>query len=239
MSGDNVDTGVTAIALRGGYNIGASTKFTQISTCGAANGVTLPANPILNQSTLVRNDGANSASVWPSAAGDQINALGGGNPYALAVGTAVRMFCTANTAGACVWYSEAVSAPQPVTAAPVIAAANNADLTLNISQTGSLVTLPAIAANQVVNLPAVGTAAGVSYKFRAIGTLGHTWTVTPTTSVMAGNFVNNNAAYASVAKAASASFVFTALAVNGDWAEVVSDGVKWFCSGSSSVVGFA
>lgn len=232
-AGDNVDVGVTAAATRG-TAIGPSTKFTQVSVCGAGNGVMLPANPLLNQSTVVRNDGANSCSVWPANVLDQINGLGLGNPYALAAGTAARFFCTANTAAACQWFSEAVSAPQPVALDPQIAIAAVTPVALTVAQTGSAVNVTQQAGVIVINLPAVATSAGVKYKFAvAVAAAGNTQ-ITAATNVIRGTVTNLSTGSTAINAVGNITFAGNVCRA-GDWIELWSDGTNWYARGQSAI----
>ena len=82
-----------------------------------------------------------------------------------------------------------------------------------------------------VTLPAVTTAAGVSYKFIVQDLFATTdWVITATTAVMMGTVME----LSTVQAVASATTLNLELAADtiGDWIAVESDGVNWYVSGA-------
>lgn len=111
----------------------------------------------------------------------------------------------------------------------------DAALTLTPDQSGSTIIMPAVTANRIINLPAVGVSIGVNYKFLLSANATKTITVTPTTSVMNGPLnVGAAGAVSVVVKAAAASYVHTATGLLGDWSSVFCDGTSWYCQGQST-----
>ncbi len=80
-------------------------QFNNVTTVAAGTGVRLPNRVLGEYIVRVRNGGANALNVYPYNGTDQINALGIGNPYSLAVGI-VATFCLTDLGQ---WYLVGVS----------------------------------------------------------------------------------------------------------------------------------
>lgn len=118
--------------------------------------------------------------------------------------------------------------------------------TLSTTQSGSIISIPALDAACVLNLPAVANSAGVSYTFVCRGTLGQTFTITPTTNCIRGFALQPNAVGVAVqamnsynsgaaAGTAAATLRLNANCVVGDRVQLNCDGVSWFAQGWSGL----
>lgn len=109
----------------------------------------------------------------------------------------------------------------------------DADVTIELPDSGKLFLIPVLAANRVITLP--DPAEGAHFRFMTTATLTHSATITAT-GLVCGLLINNNAGTpTAVAKASANSAVLTATSVKGDFVDVYCDGAVWHVSGMSGV----
>jgi hypothetical protein len=121
---------------------------------------------------------------------------------------------------------------------------------LKVSQSGSIIQVPVLLTNSVLNLPAVASSAGVSYTVVCRGTLGFTLAITATTACIRGiilqpatvgnavkavNSYNSATAADSVAGTPATTLTLAATCVAGDRVVLNCDGVSWFIQGWSGL----
>jgi hypothetical protein len=115
----------------------------------------------------------------------------------------------------------------------------SAATTLSIAQSGhKFVITPVEAASYAITLPAVATAAGVSYEF-VLGTGGVNQTVTlvARSAVLNGIFRTGAAGLPLNALVSAATTItFTASNLAGTYVSVWSDGTKWYVDGQSGIL---
>lgn len=98
-------TGLTAAGSTQAGALSLTAQFNNVTTVAASTGVRLYNRQTGELIVRVRNGGANALSVYPFNAADQIDDLGAGNPYSLAVGKVGAWCLTA--AGQ--WYTVSIS----------------------------------------------------------------------------------------------------------------------------------
>ena len=104
------------------------------------------------------------------------------------------------------------------------------------SDSGKHIIIPAATAAGTINLPTAVGNAGLKYRFIMSATAAYAITLLPAGGTISGPLFNVTAAFP---KAAAANVKFTALAIAGDAIELISDDKNWYCTGQSGVVGFA